>query len=275
MSNITKIKTWLLPVIVALGLFVVVRPVIAQVLEPDIGTLEPFEVGEEVNDGLLRVYYLEGDNKIFVSDEENNSKHAHLKGEYIVWVTEPGDRPGQIYRYHVPSGFAIQITNSGTNLKPVVSLKGEVVWERWTGDRWQLFFFDGKSTVQLTSGDVSVNADIEGDSIVYAKQNASGTWTAVGYSISQDKTVEITIGSGAKHPRVENGEVFLGAVGNNPGEKFILTLDDLFLLGFDKPQATPSPEPTKPETVTEKEVKAELTATPSAILEATPSAQTE
>ncbi len=271
------IKSWILPVFTAILVFVMVRPTLAQVLEEEANLAQylaanDVEVGEEVNNGYLRVYYLYEGSKNFISQEGQNSKHANSNGEYIVWVTEVGDGPGQIYRYHIPTDTKIQITSSSTNLQPKVDKNGNVVWEKWVEDRWQIFLFDGKSIKQLTSGDVSVNADIEGDNIVYARQDVTGTWRAVVYSMGRNETQDITTGIAAKHPALENGKIILGRVGGEGGKEFPLTVDDLFLL--DLAPLTVEDE-IVPETVTEEEIIEELEATSSAeiIDTATPSGE--
>jgi hypothetical protein len=276
-------KNWLTPIIIASLLFVVVRPTFAQVVERQANlaqylTVNNVEVGKEVNNGYLRVYYLYEGSKNFVSQENQNSKHPHSNGEYIVWVTEIGDQPGQIFLYHIPTDSIIQITNSSTNLQPAVSRDGRVVWEGWIDGGWQVFFFDGKSVRQLTSGDISMDPEIEGDNIIYGRKDIVGVWRAVVYSISRDTTKEVITGIATKRPALENGKIILGRVGGKGGEEFPLTVEDLFLLDLgpltveDEVVPSPTPEP-QPETVTEEEIIEELEATPSA--EATSSARTE
>lgn len=282
MSN--RIIAWLLPLIISLLLFVIVRPVFAQVIESQANlaqylTANAVEVGSEVgNHGFLQVYYVWNNSKKFITDDQNTNADPVTDGEYIVWMKQTGG-VWQIFLYHTPTENVVQLTNSGTNVNPRIS-GDKIVWEGWIDGGWQVFFFDGKSVGQLTGGDISMNPDIEGDNIVYGRKDIAGTWRAVVYSISKNEAKEITTGVAAKRPALENGQIILGRFKGKGGEKFPLTVDDLFLLDLDPltaPDETPSPEPTpllQPETVTEEEIVEELQATPSAVLEeATQSAE--
>jgi len=75
------------------------------------------------------------------------------------------------------------------------------------GDRWQIFLFDGGSIRQLTDGDVSVHAEIEGDEIVYARQDAQGNWRALRHSLGTEQAVIIKEGHVAKRPKFRDGVV--------------------------------------------------------------------
>ncbi len=269
-----KIKSWLVPFVIASLLFVAVRPTLAQISQRQAVFLDYLasnnvEVGEETKDGFMRVYYLFEGKKNYVSPEGQNSRHANSKGEYIVWAGDVNGA-GQIYLYHIPTKTTLQITNSGTNLKPKVSRKGEIVWEKWIEDRWQLFLFDGKSTQQLTSGDVSVNANIEGDNIVYARQDVDGNWRAIVYSISSQETREIATGIAAKHPAFENGNITLNGVEDEKKEGPSLAAEVTSSPELPLPTQEPTPEE-EPIVVTEEEIRQELEATPSA--EASPAAE--
>jgi len=270
-----KVISWLIPLFIAIFLFIAVRPTLAQLAQQETDFADYLlsnnvEVESEVVNGYHQVYYIFQDNKTFITNGSFNSTLPDTEGEYIVY-RKSMNGVDQIFLYNLVNQLTIQLTASGNNTNPRIS-QGKVVWEGWTNDGWQVFFFDGKSVRQLTTGDLSMNPEIEGDNIIYGRKDVTETWRAVVYSISRNETQDITTGIAAKHPALENGKIILGRVGGKGGEEFPLTVDDLFLL--DLVPLTVEDE-IVPETVTEEEIIEELEATPSAeiIDTATPSGE--
>jgi|GEM_PF-2413100 len=272
------IKSWLVPLLIALGLFAIARPLLAQTLtqEEQLSQLLAggnVSVGSEMGkNGFRQIYFQIGTNKAFVTNSDHVNADSLIDGEQMVWISKINGS-WQIFLHDIPTNNTTQLSFSGNNVNPRID-NGNVVWEGWIDNTWQIFFFDGKSVQQLTTGDSSMNPEIEGDNIVYGRKDVSGTWRAVVYSIGSDKAQDITTGIAAKHPDLENGKIILGRVNKEGGEEFPLTVDDLFLLDLPPlvSTPTPSPEPIGPETVTEQEIIEELQASPSASLEATFSA---
>lgn len=272
-----KITSWLIPFAVALGLFLAVRPSLAQLGEGE-AQLEGYlssnavEVGEETVEDRRQVYYVVDGKKIFITEGNLNSRQPDADGEYVTFVTDVNGA-GQVFLHHIPSGADVQLTNSSTNLQPEVSSSGMVVWERWIDEGWQIFLFDGKSIKQLTSGDVSVNADIEGDRVVYARQGGDGEWRAVMYTISSGESQEIARGVEAKRPRFENGRVVFGFEKAKKTEDVATPSGELAVDLPVEGESTSSGSPSAVlQTVTEEEIMEELEATPSGET-ATPSAE--
>ncbi len=264
-----KIKNWVTPLIISILIFVVVRPVFAQIIEGQSGSVE---VGIEVSDGHSQVYYIFNGQKTFVNRNSQNKRQPSSNGEYLVWVGDVNEA-GQIYLYHILTDTMTQLTSLSTNQKPKISKEGKVVWEGWVGDTWQIFFFDGKSVRQLTNGEASVNPDIEGDNIVFGQKDGA-SWRAQVYSISKNEFKDITVGIEAQYPKLTNGKIKLGVIGSE--KDFPLTVDDLFLLNLVPLAATASASPSAtpvlnaPETVTIEEITQELNASPSASTTETP-----
>lgn len=253
------LNTWVVPVMVGLGLFLVIRPALAQTVD----TTYPGTVGVESVDGYSQVYYEEGGSKKFITSGNINSKMPVLGGKYIAYVTDINGL-GQVFLYDLTADVRTQLTFIGNNLNPKVDDKGRVVWEGWQGPNttWQIFFFDGKSIRQLTTGDTSLNPDISGDYISYGRRDITDTWRAVVYSISDNKSVDVITGENARNPKIKNGDIYLAA-GSLVEEKFSLTVDDLFLLNFTPiSDSTESANIELPDTVLE-----ELSATPSGVVE--------
>ncbi len=237
--------SWTIPIIFSTSLFFVLRPAFAHIVQDQQSPLSNYlktgnvEVDREVNNGFSRVYYVYDGQKTYVSQEGANSKQEYSRGQYIVWITEVADAPGQVYLHDILSGSTTQLTFSGNNANPKVSKEGYVVWEGWIASEvppsqgfgeasWQIFFFDGVKTVQLTSGDPSFNPEIDGDYITYTRRDITGTYRGVLYSIKNGQERDITTGIDAKYPKVRNGKIFLGGVGVE--REFGLTAEDLFVL---------------------------------------------
>jgi len=279
-----KLYRLTIPLFVSVLIFIIGRPVLAQTLTQEQALQQALVngdviVGSEIgNNGFRQVYYIFNGSKEFVTDNNYTSADPNIEGEYITWMSQISG-VWQIFLYHIPTDNTVQITLTGNNVNPKIS-EGRVVWEGWIDGGWQVFFFDGTKVTQLTSGDLSMNPEIEGDNIIYGRKDVTETWRAVVYSISRDEVQDVTTGLSAKHPALENGKIILGRVGDKGGEEFPLTVDDLFLLDLapltveDEVAPSPTPEP-QPETVTEEEIIEELEATSSAeiIDTATPSGE--
>lgn len=255
-------KSIIAPVLAALVIFLIARPVLAELVTSDIDFAQSLvegnvEVGVETVNGYSQVYYLRDGKKHFVTEGNRNSHQPHSAGEYITYVTTINGA-GQIFLYNITADTTVQLTNSLTNLKPKVSKEGRVVWERWVDDPspggWQVALFDGTTIRRLTEGEVSINPDIDGDYVVFSTKDADGLWRAMGYSVAKDEVVTINVGIEAKSPKLEKEQIFL----QDRAEPLKIT--DLFLLG-DAP--TPSPTPTPfTEEVAAGDIKEELDAQP-------------
>jgi hypothetical protein len=245
------IKNWILPLTIAIALFLLVRPTLAQV----VATPKDPAVGVESVDGYTQVYFDNSGTRQFITSGNINSSMPVSAGSYIVYVSDINGE-GQIFLYDATSGTKTQLTFIGTNLNPKVDEKGRAVWEGWDGSTWQVFFFDGLSTIQLTTGDTSLNPEISEDYISYGRRDVTGTWRAVVYSIKEGKSVDVVTGEKSRKPTIRNGDIYLGT--KESEEKFSLKVSDLFLLDFTSiNQSTESANP----------ILEELSATPSGVME--------
>ncbi len=219
-TKIPKLLSYVVPVLVGIGLFFAVRPRFEQIFAGEVNVSEflvqggDVEVDSETIEGYQQVYYLFEGRKTFVSEEVSlNSFQAHSRGEYIVWVMSVNGA-GQVFRHHIPSGETVQITDSSSNGQPKVDRSGSVVWERWVwpdeeggGDgSWQVFLFDGVSTRQITSGVASINPDLDGDRVVFASKSGR-SWKAFEYLRPSRKLSEIRQGNDAKRPYFDKGQI--------------------------------------------------------------------
>ena len=236
---------------IGIALFLLVRPTLAQV----IATPKDVTVGVESVYGYTQVYFDNTGVKQFITSGNMNSSMPVSAGSYITYVSDINGE-GQIFLYDVVSGTKTQLTFIGTNLNPKVDEKERVVWEGWDGQTWQVFFFDGLSTIQLTTGDTSLNPEISEDYISYGRRDVTGTWRAVIYSINDNKSVDVVTGEKSRKPTIRDGDIYLGT--KESEEKFSLKVSDLFLLDFTSiNESTESANP----------ILEELNATPSGVVE--------
>src|SRR3989344_4551103 len=207
----TLFMRWSASLVVAMLIFGLVRPTFAQMLGTDT-ILAQFvvdndvEVGSEAGDnGFRQIYYVFNGNKTFITNSSYANADPVTDREYIAWMGQI-DGSWSIFLYHIPIGTTTQISNSANNANPRLS-NGKVVWEGWVEDAWQVFLFDGTSIRQVTQGELSVNPDIEGDDIIYARKDEQGEWRTLRYSLGTGEAVIIKQGIIAKKPIFRNGVI--------------------------------------------------------------------
>ena len=205
----TLFMRWSASLVVAMLIFGLVRPTFAQMLGTDT-ILAQFvvdndvEVGSEGGDnGFRHIYYVFNGNKTFITNSSYANADPVTDREYIAWMGQI-DGSWSIFLYHIPIGTTTQISNSANNANPRLS-NGKVVWEGWVEDAWQVFLFDGASVRQVTQGELSVNPDIEGDDVIYARRDAQGGWRTLRHSLGTDEAVIIREGAIAKKPIFRDG----------------------------------------------------------------------
>ncbi len=226
-------RSWLITLGISLLIFTLTRDVFAGLLEEESGIEEylltsDVQVGSESGeDGFQQIYYVYRGNKVFITSTNYANGEPETDGEYIVWMGQAGAN-WRIFLYHIPTSTTTELSGGSNNTNPKIS-EDKVVWEGWHDGAWQIFLFDKTSVKKLTNGNGAVNASIEGDYVVYSERSEAEQWTAVGYSISQDDYVDVTVGEEAKNVKIGDGQVVL-VQGNGTSEVFPLTLDDLFLL---------------------------------------------
>jgi len=263
-----NIKSWTVSIVVAGLVFALIQPAFAQLVTNDVDLAQTVavgnvKVGSETVQDYQQVYYIFNSSKTFITKGPQNSSQAVSDKEYIAYSMAIRGA-GQIFLYHIPTDTTTQITHSSTNLEPRLS-NGNIVWEQWIDDRWQIFLFDGKAIRQLSAGDVSVNPDIEGDEIVYARKNDKGEWRTVRYSIRDKQAQILRKGLVAKHPQFRDGQI-------------VFELEKLLVkptpIPIPTPTSTPTPSPT-PTPSSTPEPTSSPTPTPEVTLKTEPTPESE
>jgi hypothetical protein len=192
-------KYILLPFVVAILIFVVIRPISAQMgsYEERLSEFllsENVEVGMETVNDRSHVYYVFDGDKKFITEDSNNNRQPSTNGEYITYVKEINGQ-GQIFLYHIMTSKTVQLTRTGPNQNPFVSGQGKVVWEGWVeSGSWQVFVYDGTMVKQVTQGDIARTPSVYKDFVLYTRKNDLGEWRSEVYSLLEDKTKVLSFG---------------------------------------------------------------------------------
>ena len=147
---------------------------------------------------------------IQISTASANHNQPFSRGDFIVWAEEQqGISEKYIVRYHVPTKTTVHITTTGVAQNPKVNTQGQVVWQAWIDETWQIFFFDGNEVQQISSEQNSCgNPDIAGNTIVYSKKDANNKWQTIQYSTETKTSQIVKEGIEAKFPYFYGTELF-------------------------------------------------------------------
>lgn len=269
--------SWLIPLLIASGLFLVTRPVLAQIVEAQEMGLSEYlatasvPVGEETLDGFRRVYYVYNGQKNYISPTGSNCFNPVSTGKYVVYLKYINGTP-QVFLYDILTNFEIKLSYTESNNAPYVSREGNVVWEGWIPSTssgqvdglWQIYLFDGKSVTQLTSGDLAIGPFIEGDFVSFARRDITGGWKSSLYSMKTKSEKDITVGNKTQYTKLRGGKITFELPGKG-SEEFTLTAEDLFTLDLAPLSSTESANliQDNPSIVTVEEILQELEITSS------------
>lgn len=257
-----KLNSWLIPIIISFVFIVVASPALADLIDNALPASAYLidQVGSETIDGHQRVFVVAGGQKNFISDPSYNSFQATSSADYVAYVGQI-EGAGQIFLYHGPTNSTLKVTDSSTNQKPRVTPDGKLAWERWIGNHWEVFYYDGAVSRPLTPGETTLNPKIDGQFLIFAKRLPSGQWASIAYSLADNTFQDIFTGPQAKDLPVSDGRLTLPS-----GENISLT--SAFNLGLGA-LAVPESPATVSAAVIESELSPEITPTPSPIPEPT------
>ncbi len=170
---------------------------------------------------------------------DDTSPHYDPESMRLVWHRLIDGRY-QIISYDIMGGSESQLTFSkANNMEPKVSDAG-IVWQAWDGNDWEVMFFDGSYTEQITNNDSQDVAPVIQDGYVLWNVLGAQEQQARVYSLDTKETISIE-----GH---EGGSIV------NP--RFVLVYDTQFengdivtqsfdpATGLSEPiTATPAPEP--------------------------------
>jgi hypothetical protein len=166
---------------------------------------------------------------------DDSSPYLDVESFQIVWHRLIDDRY-QVILYNVESEKESQLTFSRTNnMEPKVSKDG-VVWQAWDNNDWEIMYFDGNYTDQLTSNTAQDVAPVIEDGYILWSVLGDDVQEAMVYSLKTGQTMTIT-----DH---EGGSII------NP--RFVLVYDtkfdngDIITQGFDPTTGLSAPIAAKP-----------------------------
>lgn len=141
-------------------------------------------VGVDSLNGYQQIFYMFNGKKIYLTGANYSHTNPVVSGELVAWEGLV-DNSSQIFEYDVLTHTLTQLTTSGTNQNP--SIHGDIVtWEGWTDGHWAVFYYDGFQVYQVTTGNTSsVRPRSDGKSIIFAEQDADGTWKTYSYDLKK------------------------------------------------------------------------------------------
>jgi len=120
-----------------------------------VSNLDSAIFSEQDNDGDMEIYLRTGNGdvkQITDNDYDDTSPDIHFPTMQAVWQRLVDGRY-QIISYDIETRTETQLTFARNNsMEPKISAEG-IVWQAWDGSDWEVMFFDGKFTDQITSND--------------------------------------------------------------------------------------------------------------------------
>lgn len=161
---------------------------------------------------------------IQVSTGSANHTQPTQRGDFIVWLEVPQEHSEKyVVRYHIPTETELRLTTSGVSQFARVNTQGAVVWQQWVDDTWQIFYFDGEQTRQITAGNTPhIHPDIYEHRVAYAEQDSAGEWLVVEQDVTTGSLTTIINSAGEKYPHYLDGVVSF----TSPQAAIILETDE-------------------------------------------------
>lgn len=150
----------------------------------------------EARDNYPQVYYNFNRRPIAITGDNYPHLHPLVSGRYISWQGVVNGL-SQIFLYDVLTDTRLQLSHSGVNEGHFIK-DNKVVWQRWEGRRWQIYYYDGFNVRRITDGNnSSLRGSTDGRQIIYAEQLDTDRWKAQSYDIASGKVATIREGDTA------------------------------------------------------------------------------
>lgn len=169
---------------------------------------------EQDADGDLEIYMrtAKGEVKQLTDNQyDDSAPHLDLANMRVVWHRLVKDRY-QIITYDLEEREETQLTFSkNNNMEPKAAKEG-IVWQAWDGNDWEVMFFDGEFTEQITDNSVQDVTPVIEDGYVL--------WSVLGGEEAEARVYEIESGEVLTITGHEGGAI------TNP--RFVLVYDTRF-----------------------------------------------
>ncbi len=216
------IRQWGLPVILTLIILFGVHTRVRADPAPSTDELIAFlathelEAYSQPEGQYQQAFFNYGDNHVQLSTSNYNHVSVSSSGQHVVWAGQV-EGGSQIFLYDVLNKAMVQLTSYGTSQSPFVH-GNTVTWEHWDGDNWQIYYFNGIDTIQITNDATSsVRASTDGSRVLYAHQLAVNSWQAIAYNVSDGQKTVIHEGDEAStaYPQFKpDGSIITGILDN-------------------------------------------------------------
>lgn len=202
------ILAWALPVILAAALLAGVHARVAANSAPSSNELQTFlqnnklQVYENVADNYPQIFYLYNGQSYQITSENYAHLHPVASGHYVTWQAVVNGQ-GQVFLYDVLTGSQIQLSTVAPN-EGIYMQDDKVSWQGWDGNNWQIYFYNGTTANQITTGpNSSVHSATNGRQIIYAEQLSNDDWKAQSYDLGTGQVTTIRQGDTAStaYPR--------------------------------------------------------------------------
>lgn len=174
--------------------------------------LEGAPTSVESNGTQSNIFINSSNEAIQISTASANHNQPFSRGDFVVWIEESQNKSEKyVVRYHTPTGTTLYVTSSGISQNAKVTTEGYVVWQQWTEHQtWQIFYFDGFTTQQISSDATksNINPDMSGNKIVYASKDENNEWLTFEYSLDKNETKVVQRGIQAKNPYFYGSKLF-------------------------------------------------------------------
>ena len=276
MSKFIKVKSLVLSLLIALGLFMLTRPIFVSALvqiQPNGSQVFETEIRED-GGGYSQVIIKDSSGKIaFVTEDPLTHSNPQVSGQKVVWMAQVNSK-WQIFLYDISIEKTTQLTNKSNNVNPQIS--GDyIVWEGIRDGAWQILLFDGIKITQLTQGDApKQDVAIKGNTIAFS-QKEGDVWQVHLFDIVDKTFTKVSDQSSARNPVIEQDLITWESFDDEGGVYFEYDMKDKKLKKLDKKTEKPAvaaPEPVVVEDIIEELNLEEITEVPET-QESTPSAQ--
>jgi len=203
MSKFIKIKSLILSILIALGLFMLTKPFFVSALVQAQQDNPVFETEIKADeDGYSQVIIKDSSGKItFLTDEPITHADPQISGQKVVWMAQIDSR-WQIFLHDILIEKTTQLTNKGNNVNPRIS-GNYVVWEGIRDGAWQVLMFDGIKITQLTQDDApKQDVAIEGNTVAYS-QKEGDLWQVHLFNITEETFTKVSDQNSARNPVIE------------------------------------------------------------------------
>ena len=131
--------------------------------------------------GDMEIYvWVDGESVQLTNDDyDDGSPHYDAVSERVVWHSLRGDRY-QIVSYDFITEQERLLTDASYNNMEPVAFGEQIAWQAWRGGDWEIMFFDGETTIQVTSNAINDMApSIYAGYVMWQAQFADGARIAV------------------------------------------------------------------------------------------------